>query len=125
MLKQFIPELRDLSPRDFQLIWQAQINGIPSPQAVDLLTSQRTSRLNQLKEMLQIGNKIRTAYEAYRTAGGDRVPLSFSLRASRDCAKFLGKSREGNVKEVIKSVYLNKISDPEERVLMEALITQA
>ena len=125
ILRKHIPELKDLSTRDFQNAWDVQINGFPSAQAIDILTSERATRLGQIKELLQIGSKIRNAYRAYRTTGGDRVPLSFSLRASRDCARFLGKSKQADVKGVIKSVYLNKISDPEEQALMEALITKA
>ena len=124
MVKQYFPGFQGVSNKDFNLIWDSEINKVALPEAVNLLTPERSVRLKQVKSLLQVASKVRNAYMAYRTAGGEAVPLSFSLRASRDCAKFLAKVEKPDVKEVIKSIYLNKISDPEERMRMEALIEE-
>jgi MoxR-like ATPase len=124
MIRQYFEDFKDLSNNQFIKLWDSQINNLKVPEAVDLSSSERAARITQIKDLLQVASKIRNAYLAYRTAGGEPVPLSFSLRASRDCAKFMAKESRPEVKDIVKSIYLNKISDPEERARMEALIEE-
>ena len=87
IIRQYVPEFKDLNQKEFQILWDAEINGKADPRAADLLTQNRKERLADIKEIVEIANKIREAYRNYHEGKSDeQIKFIFSLRESIECA---------------------------------------
>ncbi|MFH1289390.1 MAG: AAA family ATPase [Patescibacteria group bacterium] len=134
IIRQYVPELKDLNQQEFQILWDAEINEKVDPQAADLINSSRRERLKEVKEIVELANKIRQAYKAYHEGKSDEpIKFVFSLRESVECGYELEdaevtseEKRKGitKAKKAVKEVILPKIPLGEERTYLETLIAE-
>ncbi len=139
IIRQYIPELKDLDTKDFQLLWDAVVNGAFKNKAEaahisELLTEARKGLILDIKEVITIANKIREAYRGYHEGKSDApIKFIFSLRESVECAfelpyvevtseeKLRGVTR---AKKAVQEVILPKIPLGEERIYLKSLINE-
>ncbi len=134
ILRQYVADLKELDPKEFQLLWDNVVNGKSDPRAADLLTVNRKERIEDLKEIVAVANKIREAYRAYHEGkSDDPIKFVFSLRESVEAAyeladvemtdkdKELGMTR---AKKAVQEVILPKIPIGEERTYLSTLIAE-
>ena len=134
IIRQYVPELKDLNQQEFQILWDTEINGKADPRAADLINSSRKERLDEVKEIVELANKIRQAYKAYHEGKSDEpIKFVFSLRESVECGYELAdaevtseEKRKGvtKAKKAVKEVILPKIPLGEERTYLETLIAE-
>jgi len=134
ILRKYIPSLSELSPAEFNILWENIVNRRPTAEASDLLTPDRSQGIKEIKEIVEIANKIRKAYQAYREGkSDDPINFVFSLRESieasfeLDDAKVSDQERGRGMtraKKAIKDVILPKIPIGEERTYIETLINE-
>lgn len=134
IVRQYVPELKELNQQEFQILWDAEINGKTDPRATDLITSSRKERLEEVKEIIELANKIRQAYKAYHEGKSDEpIKFVFSLRESVECGYELAdaevtpeEKRKGmtRAKKAVKEVILPKIPLGEEKTYLETLIAE-
>lgn len=134
IIRQYVPELKGLSQQEFQILWDSEINGKADPRATDLITADHKERIEEVKEIVEIANKIRQAYKAYHEGKSDEpIKFVFSLRESVECGYELDdaeitseEKRKGmtKAKKAVKEVILPKIPLGEERTYLETLIAE-
>lgn len=134
ILRQYLPEFKDMDQREFQLAWDAVVNKKSDPRAADLLTTARTEQIENIKEIITIANKIREAYRAYHEGkSDDPIKFVFSLRESVEAAYELAdvelteqEKRKGmtRAKKAVQEVILPKIPIGEERTYLSSLIAE-
>jgi MoxR-like ATPase len=134
ILRHEIPELKTLTDREFVQLWNAVVNKTTTQEAADLITGDRQTRVTEIREIVEIANKVREAYRKDHEgeAGADKVDFVFSLRDSIECAYELGhteltdeeKKRRINTraKKAIREVILPKVPRGEERTYLAAII---
>ena len=103
-------------------------------QMADLLTAERQQRIQELKEIVTIANKIRNSYRRYHEGSLDaKIEFVFSLRESVECAYELRtievtdeEKKKGitRAKKAIQEVILPKIPLGEERTFLASLILE-
>ncbi|PKN39066.1 MAG: hypothetical protein CVU62_02390 [Deltaproteobacteria bacterium HGW-Deltaproteobacteria-2] len=134
ILRQYVANLKELDLKDFQLLWDNVVNDKSDPLAADFLTADRKERIEDLKEIVDMANKIREAYRAYYEGkSDDPIKFVFSLRESIEAASELDdieltdKEKEQGItraKKAVQEVILPKIPIGEERTYLSTLITE-
>ncbi|MBI3335641.1 MAG: AAA family ATPase [Candidatus Portnoybacteria bacterium] len=134
IVRQYIPELKDLDQREFQILWDSVVNKREDPRATELLTSARKERIEDVQEVVEMANKIREAYRAYHEGKSDEpIKFVFSLRESVECAFELPhveltaeEKKKGmtRAKKAVQEVILPKIPLGEERTYLQSLIAE-
>ena len=134
ILRKHIPELNELDEKEFQLIWDSVVNGKSDRRAVDLLTADRKERIEDVKEIVEIANKVRQSYRAYHEGKSDEaIKFVFSLRESVEAAYELPEveltaeeKKKGmtRAKKAVQEVILPKIPIGEERTYLTTLIAE-
>lgn len=134
ILRQYVGDLKDLDPKEFQLAWDSVVNGKGDPRAVDVITAARRERIEEIKEIVTLANKIREAYRAYHEGkSDDPIKFVFSLRESVEAAYELAdveltdkEKRAGmtKAKKAVQEVILPKIPVGEERTYLSTLIAE-
>ena len=134
ILRQYVANLKDLDLKEFQLLWDNVVNDNSDEQAVDLLTAERKERIEDLKEIVVMANKIREAYSAYHEGkSDDPIKFVFSLRESIEAAYELAdveltdKEKQQGItraKKAVQEVILPKIPIGEERTYLSTLINE-
>ncbi len=134
IVRQYVPELKNLSQEEFQLLWDALINKKISSKAKDLITPTRQAAIENIKEIVATANAIRQAYRAYHEGKLDQpIKFVFSLRESVESAFELSEveveedeKKKGitPAKKAIMEVVLPKVPMGEERIYLETLIKQ-
>jgi hypothetical protein len=106
---------------EFDLLWNYVVNGDTSNGGDKYKTKEREDAIKKLQLIIKAANKIRDAYQAFRTGrSNDIVEFVFSLRESVDIAAEINHSKD--VKQAIKDVVLPKISDPAEKDKIKVII---
>ena len=134
ILRQYVPELKDLSPDEFQMLWDSVVNEKANPKVADLITTIIKERIEDIKEIIEISNRLRAAYRGYHEGKSDeQIKFVFSLRESVECAYELAnttvtadESRRGltRAKKAVQEVVLPKIPLGEERTFLSTLIAE-
>jgi MoxR-like ATPase len=134
IIRQYIPELKDLDQKEFQILWDSVVNKKEDPRAPELLTSARKERVEDVKEVVEMANKIREAYRAYHEGKSDEpIKFVFSLRESVECAFELPhieltaeEKKKGmtRAKKAVQEVILPKIPLGEERTYLQSLVAE-
>lgn len=134
IIRQYTPELKDLDAKDFQIVWDAVVNGKSDRRAADLLTANRKERIEDVKEIVEIADKVRQAYRAYHEGKSDEaIKFVFSLRESVEAAYELPEveltaeeKKKGmtRAKKAVQEVILPKIPIGEERTHLTTLIAE-
>jgi MoxR-like ATPase len=134
ILRQYVAELKDLDPKEFQLVWDNVVNGKTDPRAADLLTTIRKEKIEDVKEIVSIANKIREAYRAYHEGkSDDPIKFVFSLRESVEAAYEIAdveltekEKQQGmtRAKKAVQEVIIPKIPVGEERTYLSTLIAE-
>ncbi|MEK7589452.1 MAG: AAA family ATPase [Patescibacteria group bacterium] len=134
ILRQYVPDLKDFTPEEFQMLWDAVANNKANPKVADLLTASVKEQIEDIKEVAEIANKIRGAYRAYHEGKSDEpIKFVFSLRESVECAYELPamviteeEKRRGmtKAKKAVQEVVLPKIPLGEERTYLATLISE-
>jgi MoxR-like ATPase len=134
ILRKHIPELADLDPKDFQIAWDAVVNSKSDRRAADLLSADRKERLEDVKEIVEIANKVRQAYRAYHEGKSDEaIKFVFSLRESVEAAyelpevELTAEEKKRGVtraKKAVQEVILPKIPVGKERTYLTTLIAE-
>lgn len=136
IIRQHIPELKDLSEREFQALWDDIVNSknIIDTRLAEALTVDRRNRILDIKEIVEIANKVREAYRAYYEGRlDDPIKFVFSLRESVEAAYELPYSDPTNdernvgmtrAKKAVQEVVLPKIPLGEERTYLSTLIAE-
>ena len=134
IVRQYIPELKDLDQREFQILWDSVANKREDPRATELLTSARKERIEDVQEVVEMANKIREAYRAYHEGKSDEpIKFVFSLRESVECAFELPhveltaeEKKKGmtRAKKAVQEVILPKIPLGEERTYLQSIIAE-
>ncbi|MCL5733063.1 MAG: AAA family ATPase [Patescibacteria group bacterium] len=134
IVRQYIPELKDLNKKEFQMLWDAVANKREDPRVVELLTNERKERIEDVQEVVEMANEIREAYRAYHEGKSDEpIKFVFSLRESVECAFELPhveltveEKKKGmtRAKKAVQEVILPKIPMGEERTYLQSLIAQ-
>jgi MoxR-like ATPase len=134
ILRQYIPELKDLDPKEFQLLWDNVVNEKSDPRAADLLTKTRKEKIEDIREIVAVANKIREAYRAYHEGkSDDPIKFVFSLRESVEAAYEIAdvelteaEKQQGmtRAKKAVQEVILPKIPVGEERTYLSTLIAE-
>jgi MoxR-like ATPase len=123
ILKDYVVGFEGLTKEDFIYLWYDKINGISHDKAINV--SEITIRnLYKIFELLKIASSIRRAYRDYQSGQSEEaIDFVFSMRDTIRCARKLNES--DNVKEVVKSTILPKVSNLFERKSVETLIDDA
>jgi hypothetical protein len=134
IVRQYIPELKDLDEREFQMLWDSVVNRREDPRATELLTSDSKERIEDVKEVVELANKIREAYRAYHEGKSDEpIKFVFSLRESVECVCELPyveltaeEKKKGmtRAKKAVQEVILLKIPLGEERTYLQSLVAE-
>lgn len=123
ILRQYVAELSELSRQEFRVLWSQVANRGSTGVGLSLLTQKREECIDQILEILKIADKVRGAYRSFHEGSSeDEVNFTFSLRASRDCARALEKTADA--KEAVKKVILPKIPQGEERIKVADIINE-
>ncbi|GAB6077520.1 AAA family ATPase [Hydrogenobaculum acidophilum] len=123
ILKDYMVGFEGLTKEDFIYLWYDKINGISHDKIIN--TSEITIKnLYKIFELLKIASSIRKAYRDYQSGQSEEaIDFVFSMRDTIRCARKLNES--DNVKEVVKSTILPKVSNLFERKSVETLIDDA
>ncbi len=134
IIRQEVKGLKELTRTEFETLWESVVNGKAIPAAADVVTKERKMLVDEIKEVLEIANKLREAYSAYHDGSSQlEVQFIFSMRETIDCAYELNRvelteedtrARVTKAKKSIKEVILPKIPRGEQRKQIEALIDQ-
>lgn len=134
ILRQYVPKLKELSREEFQVLWESIVNKKSDSRAIDIVTSEREERIEDVREIVTLANKIREAYRAYREGRSDEpVNFVFSLRESVESAYELSdvaltkeelKKGFTRAKKAVEEVILPKIPLGAERIYLQSLITE-
>lgn len=120
-----IPALKDATQEEFYKMWNYLVNKDRASDGDKFLTPERKLLIAHLAKMVDLANKVRTVYSAYH-AGDMEAPKSafvFTFREGIQVAKRL--KPDSKVNEVLKEIVLPKISDPDEKARIEAMIDAA
>lgn len=134
ILRQYVASLKDLDQNDFLMLWDNIVNDKSDPLVADFLTADRKERIGDLKEIVDMANRIREAYRAYYEGkSDDPIKFVFSLRESIEAAyelddiELTDKEKEQGItraKKAVQEVILPKIPIGEERIYLSTLIAE-
>lgn len=134
ILRQYVASLKELDLDDFLLLWDNVVNDKSDPLVADILTADRKERIEDLKEIVEMANRIREAYRAYYEGkSDDPIKFVFSLRESIEAAyelddiELTDKEKEQGItraKKAVQEVILPKIPIGEERIHLSTLIAE-
>jgi len=123
ILKDYVAGFEGLTKEDFIYLWYDKINGINHDKAINV-SEITIKNLYKIFELLKIASSIRRAYRDYQSGQSEEaIDFVFSMRDTIRCARKLNES--DNVKEVVKSTILPKVSNLFERKSVETLIDDA
>ncbi len=123
ILKDYVAGFEGLTKEDFIYLWYDKINGISHDKVINA-SETAIKNLYKIFELLKIASSIRKAYRDYQSGQSEEaVDFVFSMRDTIRCARKLNES--DNVKEVVKSTILPKVSNLFERKSVETLIDDA
>jgi ATPase family associated with various cellular activities (AAA). len=123
ILKDYVAGFEGLTKEDFIYLWYDKINGINHDKAINI-SEITIKNLYKIFELLKIASSIRRAYRDYQSGQSEEaIDFVFSMRDTIRCARKLNES--DNVKEVVKSTILPKVSNLFERKSVETLIDDA
>lgn len=123
ILKDYIAGFESLTKEDFIYLWYDKINGISHDKIINV-SEITIKNLYKIFELLKIASSIRKAYRDYQSGQSEEaIDFVFSMRDTIRCARKLNDS--DNVKEVVKSTILPKVSNLFERKSVETLIDDA
>ena len=136
IIRNEVPELQDLSDKEFKMLWEAVINKKEDPRAIELITHVKKESIEDIFEILRMANLVREAYDAYHSGkpGADEaIHFVFSIRTTARCAwklKRVGLTAEEKkkgmtrAKKAVQEVILPKIPLGEERTYLQSLIAE-
>lgn len=129
VLRQYLPELKSLHPKEFLLLWDQIINGRSSSLVESIITRERELRIKQLNDIVYVANKTRSARNDYLSGISEEpVEFIFSLRESvvmaQDLADIKPDDEEGT-KKIIEDVVLSKIPRGEKKIKMQDLVNES
>ena len=123
ILKDYVAGFEGLTKEDFIYLWYDKINGINHDKAINV-SEITIKNLYKIFELLKIASSIRRAYRDYQSGQSEEaIDFVFSMRDTIRCARKLNES--DNVKEIVKSTILPKVSNLFERKSVETLIDDA
>ena len=121
ILKNYVPQLSDLSREDFTYLWYQVVNEVSTARAKDLITPERERFVLLIFELLKIANEIRKAYRLYQTQQSEEpVEFVFSIRDTIRCARRL--TRYEDAKKTVAESIIPKISSPLEKEIVKSII---
>lgn len=121
ILAKYTDDLAGVNQEEFEKLWDFVINNDRANGGDKFATKEREAALQKIHQIIKTANKIREAYQAFRTRkSNDVVEFVFSLRESVDIAAELNHVKD--VKQAIKDVVLPKISEPDEKERVRTII---
>lgn len=122
ILKDYMVGLDAFMKEDFVYLWYEKINGIRLDKTINA-TETDIKNMFKIFDLLKIASRIRKAYRDYQSGQSDEaVDFVFSMRDTIRCARKLND--QDDVKKVVKSTVLPKISNLFERKTVESLIEE-
>ncbi len=123
ILKDYVVGFEGLTKEDFIYLWYDKINGISHDKTINV-SELAIKNLYKIFELLKIASSIRKAYRDYQSGQSEEaIDFVFSMRDTIRCARKLNENDD--VKEIVKSTILPKVSNLFERRSVETIIDNA